>query len=254
MSMSLKNSVNLLGRQVKNLKNKSKLPVTADNPGLAKPEMLSFFNPITKPEQTDIFTLEPGFYHIFNPKNVPDNIGSPGVWFIRIWETEGDRTYLAQLVAANRFFKFNQHKTGSQLMPSEWQEVKGEVTLWSGAIYKKGTKINLVDSLDKFGKIEVSTMFFGNVEKHVVYEVSSGGQGNDVIPRVISIALKPNTNNETPDNNYLDFFEFKLEVSSDKKSLTLTTVNPHQVNLDAMKATNNDDGDNFRITAITGVR
>ncbi|MBF7125534.1 hypothetical protein ITR00_05590 [Pediococcus pentosaceus] len=254
MVMSLKDSINLLGRQVKNLKNKSKLPVTVDNMGLAKPEMLSFFNPIIKPEQTDIFTLEPGFYEISNPKNVPNNIGGAGTWFVRIWQTGGDKTYWIQLVAGNRFFKLNTHENGSQFMPTLWQEVKGEVTLWAGSISTKGTKIDLNDSLDRYSAIEISYSLFGNIENDRIYAISSNQSGNGIIPSDIHIASKPNTTNSAPTYNGLDFLEFELAISSDKRSVSLVSTNSHHIALDTMSTSYNDLGSAFKLMAIIGIR
>lgn len=232
----------------------SHLPVDADNNGFATPLLLSSLKPIKLPNQTDIFTLEPGFYHIGNPKNVPDNIGGAGIWFVRIWQTGGDKTYWIQSISSNRFFKLNTHEHGGQLMPTLWQEVKGEVTLWNGSISKKGTKIDLNDSLDRYSAIEISYSLFGNIESNKIYAISPNQSGNSIIPSDIRIASKPNTTNNAPTYNGLDFLEFELTISSDKRSIILANTNSHHIALDKMTTSYNDSGDAFKITAIIGIR
>lgn len=232
----------------------SHLPVDADNNGYATPLLLSSLKPIKLPNQTDIFTLEPGFYEITDPKNVPNNIGGVGTWFVRIWQTGGDKTYWIQSVAGNRFFKLNTHENGSQFMPTLWQEVKGEVTLWNGSISKKGTKIDLNDSLDRYSAIEISYSLFGNIENDRIYAIVSNQSGNNSIPNDIHVASKPNSTNSAPKYNGLDFIEFELTISSDKRSISLVNTNPHHIALDTMSASYNDIGEAFKLMAIIGIR
>lgn len=232
----------------------SHLPVDADNNGYATPLLLSSLKPIKLPNQTDIFAIEPGFYQISDPKNVPNNIGGAGTWFVRIWQTGGDRTYWIQSIAANRFFKLNTHENGSQFMPTLWQEVKGDVTLWAGSVSAKGTKINLNDSLDRYSAIEISYSLFGNIESNKIYAISPNQSGNSIIPSDIRIASRPNTTNNAPTYNGLDFFEFELTISSDKRSISLVNTNSHHIALDTMTTSYNDLGDAFKLMAIIGIR
>lgn len=139
MSMSLKDSINLLGRQVKNLKNKLTLPVTDDNLGLATPEMkinldAIFKNRIHIDDGTDILTVPAGVYEggaLLNHPLQPTKITN---WYseLEIYQRGVRKQFWLTDQTTGTQWKRTYYTDGSQKGTDGWIVVPGEQTLWWG--------------------------------------------------------------------------------------------------------------------------
>lgn len=252
---SIKQAIRTLTNSVKDIQNQLKVQATSQNVGMATPKMLEAHTPTWKPDGIDIFELDPGYYQITSPKNGPKSIGGGGLTFVRITGYLNRMNYEVQIPSSNRFFILDKYD-GSQLMPKLWQELHPEAILWRGSVYKKGSTITLLDSLQNYSKCKIQFNMFGNLEERTFYSpVSSDANqfNNTIVPSQMSM-IAFNNANSIPSTNTLNMFEYSLQCNSDKTSLTLNYINPHTLNLDNATTNNDDFADAVQVMTVIGVR
>lgn len=141
------------------------LPVSADLAGFMTPELLSKFNELFTyraglPDNTDILTLEPGYYKGYKLLNHPAQPSKPTTWFSEIEVTQSTES------GGRKMFKLYDSVSGLSYWrttdltgnPSSgtgfWIKNVSEVVLWSGwSDFSKQT--TLAYSVDNFSDVYV---------------------------------------------------------------------------------------------------
>lgn len=252
----LKKAVELLQPAVRSLQRKSELEVTTQSKGLMSVNTFNEHNQIWsqaqwKPNGTDMFSLVPGFYRIYNPQStkIGNLQGNPGWWFISVVKNgTNDWVYRAISTYWGTEYRYvDYHDTSNYGTPKAWAAVETSSILWSGSTTKAGTIITLADKVSKYRKLRI---YIRVSKTYYMLEVSSNDTStHQYVPTEFSINFQNLTSNPKRNMEY----QYKLDFT--RPSQTQIKINAAKVilfDIDKMTASVQADT-GYEITRIEGV-